>query len=327
MRVFINYRRSDSAAYAGRLFDNLTNALGKDSVFRDIDSIDIGTNFEGVIKHSLSNADAVIVIIGPTWVRTPDDSGRPRIEDEHDYVRMEIEGALEHDVQVVPVLVGGAAMPTAAELPPALAPMTLQNALALTDQHWSNDVNTLVGALTRVHGRARPRRRRTLLVTGIVLGFVLVGLAIAAAAGAFSSSKSAFAGVVPRDAYACTVDPAPPKGVGIKRTESCASSVLRGGSIDVVLFDDLAVGLEATNETQKFDASTASKGCPPKGASAHGLETLATPPGAVLECITSPVDAPVYIYTVPSKNAVVTVRGGPSATTENMDAWFQELAR
>src|SRR5436305_678914 len=100
MRVFINYRRSDSAAYAGRLFDNLTRALGKDAVFRDIDSIAIGTNFEGVLEHSLIDADAIIVVIGPTWATTVDAAGRPRIWDEHDYVRMEIEGALKHDVHV-----------------------------------------------------------------------------------------------------------------------------------------------------------------------------------------------------------------------------------
>ncbi len=142
-RIFINYRRDDSGGTAGRLADSLTRYFGPGRVFRDIDGIDAGANFEDVLQRTAQDADAMIVLIGRQWARLTNDAGKLRLHDANDWVAREIAAALERKIPIYPVLVESAVMPRTEELPPPLQPLVRYNAISLSDQRWTSDVQRL----------------------------------------------------------------------------------------------------------------------------------------------------------------------------------------
>jgi formylglycine-generating enzyme required for sulfatase activity len=147
--IFISYRREDSIAYSGRLYDRLTAEFGKGQVFMDIDSMDPGSDFVDVIERTVAACDAVLVVIGKQWLSASDAQGRPRIENPEDFVRLEVGTALSRKVRVVPVLVGGAQMPRPDQLPAALAGLSRRNALDLPDIAFHQTLGRLVDLLRR----------------------------------------------------------------------------------------------------------------------------------------------------------------------------------
>jgi hypothetical protein len=151
-RVFISYRRDDAAGYAGRLEGELERRLGHGSTFRDLQDISPGDDFVQVIRQRLAGAYGVVVLIGPRWAGG-DPAGPRRIDDPHDFVRMEVQAALESGARVVPVLLPGATMPGEDQLPDGLKTLARRNALALADAHWAACVDQLIDSL----GVARPR--------------------------------------------------------------------------------------------------------------------------------------------------------------------------
>lgn len=148
-QVFISYRREDSAAYAGRLYDRLVTHFGNGQVFMDIDQIEPGEDFGEVIQEKVGVCRVVIVLIGRSWLSAGDVQGRKRLEDPEDFVRQEITAALVRKIKVIPVLVGGATVPKMAELPEALAPLSRRNAIELSDLRFHQDVDRLIGALEK----------------------------------------------------------------------------------------------------------------------------------------------------------------------------------
>ena len=156
VKFFINYRREDTAPYAGRLYDRLTEHFGADQVFMDIDQIEPGEDFVEVINRKVGACEIAIISIGPNWLGVTDASGKRRLDDEEDFVRMEIIAALERKIRVVPVLVGGARMPRRRDLPEALAPLARRNAIELSETRFHADVNRLIEAIERA--RASPQK-------------------------------------------------------------------------------------------------------------------------------------------------------------------------
>jgi hypothetical protein len=142
--IVISYRRDDSEAVTGRIFDRLTQAFGKEAIFRDIDSIPAGTDFREYIGSVLRQSELLVVIVGSRWLgRTR--SNRTRIDDPTDLVRVEVETALETNLPVIPVLVGNARMPDAARLPESLQPFASRNALKVdSGQDFDNHINRLI---------------------------------------------------------------------------------------------------------------------------------------------------------------------------------------
>src|SRR5215472_6891941 len=148
-KVFINYRREDTAPYAGRLYDHLTAHFGEDQVFIDIDQIEPGEDFVEAINRKVGACDIALVAIGPNWLRPIDASGKRRLDDEEDFVRMEIAAALQRNIRIIPVLVGGAQMPGKKELPEALASLSRRNAIELSETRFHADVNRLIDTIER----------------------------------------------------------------------------------------------------------------------------------------------------------------------------------
>ena len=149
-KVFISYRREDSAAYAGRLYDRLAAHFGAGQVFMDIDQIEPGEDFVEVIKEKVGLCSAAIVLIGKSWLSAADAQGNRRLDDPEDFVRQEITTALGRKIRVFPVLVGGSVMPKIAQLPEALGALSRRNAIEITDLRFHHDVDRLIEALAKV---------------------------------------------------------------------------------------------------------------------------------------------------------------------------------
>lgn len=144
--IFISYRREDRPGFAGRLAEALENAFGRDVVFRDVEDIRPGEDFVTTIDNRLREVDAVLVVIGPNWL-SASKNGQRRLDDDADFVRLEIQSALQSGKTVLPVLVSGAVMPAQAELPEALRALARRQAVVLTDAGWRDDVRRLIVAL------------------------------------------------------------------------------------------------------------------------------------------------------------------------------------
>ena len=160
-KIAISYRRTDSDA-TGRLFDRLVMKYGRESVFRDIDSVPFGSDFRKAIDEALKDADIFIAVVGPNW-RGVDKAGKARINDESDLVRIEVETALKRKIPVVPVLVGGATMPQPTELPDSLRDFSFRNAAGIdSGRNFDADVKRLIRSMDYViHDMpARPVTRK-----------------------------------------------------------------------------------------------------------------------------------------------------------------------
>lgn len=150
LRVFLSYRRQDMPGYAGRLYDDLVEHLGRDGVFWDIDTIRPGSDFTNVIHDALDRCDVLLALIGPNWLSVTGEDGRRRLDDPDDFVRREVGAALERGVPVLPVLVHRADMPAADELPAPLADLARRQAFDLSDRRWDDDLDDLVAELERL---------------------------------------------------------------------------------------------------------------------------------------------------------------------------------
>jgi uncharacterized RDD family membrane protein YckC len=145
--IFLSYRRDDSAGWAGRLYEHLVREWGAAHVFIDIDAIAPGEDFREAIARTMHTCDVVMVIIGPNWVSARDRVGNRRLDDEGDTHRTEVVAALAADVRVIPVLVGGADMPPASQLPEPLRDLCYRNAAIIEDRRFASDARALMDAL------------------------------------------------------------------------------------------------------------------------------------------------------------------------------------
>ena len=150
-RVFVNYRRADSSAHANLLYDWIRERYGEDRVFKDVDTIEPGLDFEEAIERAVASSEVMLVVIGKEWV--VDSQGRRRLEDVDDYVRTEIATALKRNIRVIPVLVEGALMPTTADLPEPLASLPRRQAFELSDARSRIDRTELLRRLDVILGR------------------------------------------------------------------------------------------------------------------------------------------------------------------------------
>ncbi len=154
--IFISYRRDDSFAYAGRIYDHLATHFGEANVFMDVDNIPPGLDFVDVLQQKVSSCDVLLVIVGKRWLSIADDRGRRRLDDAEDLLVVEIGAALRREIPVIPIIVGGASMPRAQELPDAIRSFSRRNALEISDLAFHEGVNRLIQALDRIVPKAAP---------------------------------------------------------------------------------------------------------------------------------------------------------------------------
>jgi len=148
--IFVSYRRSDSSGVVGRIIDRLVVHFGKERIFRDLDGIEFGQDFGEVIFATLKQVKVVLVVIGDDWVKAADEQGGRRLEIASDWVRLELAAALDAGKHIIPVLVEGAEMPVADQLPLELRPLTSRNAARVRDDpDFNSDMDRLCDAINR----------------------------------------------------------------------------------------------------------------------------------------------------------------------------------
>jgi hypothetical protein len=145
--VFISYRRGDSEGQARALYNELEEILGRDAVFMDVDSIDLGRDFRDVLRERLRSCDQMLALIGPRWLDAADAAGNRRLDQANDFVRQEIAAALKRSVPVTPILLQGAQMPASDRLPEDLKDLAFRNGFELSHSRWESDLGELVRRL------------------------------------------------------------------------------------------------------------------------------------------------------------------------------------
>ena len=146
-RIFLSYRREETGYAAGWLYDRLNERFSNGQVFKDVDSIKLGEDFIDAIAAAVESCDVLLALIGDRWLTITGPDGRRRLDAPEDFVRLEIETALTRDVRVIPILVAGAKMPDAADLPPNLASLVRRQALDLRPNHFKADLGLLLEEL------------------------------------------------------------------------------------------------------------------------------------------------------------------------------------
>lgn len=153
MHVFLSYRREDSAGYAGRICEHLSAVFGSERVFMDVEDIAPGQDFAKAIEATISASQAVVVVIGPGWA-----SELKRRNGGEDFVREEVAAALRRNIMVIPVLVGGATMPSATDLPGEVSALSRRHALEIRAASFEEDAKLLAAALQKAPGLAQRQR-------------------------------------------------------------------------------------------------------------------------------------------------------------------------
>jgi hypothetical protein len=169
-RIFINYRREDSAGYAGRLKDRLSEHFGQNQLFMDISTIEPGVDFSEAIKNAVVSCDVMLVLIGKEWLTIKDDQGRRRLDKPEDFVRLEIATALKRNIRVIPVRVRDATMPAEQDLPDELKKLARRQAIEVSDDRWEYDVERLIRAVKK------PKLGRVAIYMGFAI--TLVGILV-----------------------------------------------------------------------------------------------------------------------------------------------------
>jgi formylglycine-generating enzyme required for sulfatase activity len=153
-KIFINYRREDSSAWAGRLSDHLSAHFPQSQIFMDVD-MDLGINFVEEIERNVGSCDVLIAVIGKHWLISTGEKRRRRLGNPNDFVRLEIATALKRNIRVIPVLVDGASMPPSGQLPEDLKQLALRNALNVSHERFRADAERLIGGVGRALESAR----------------------------------------------------------------------------------------------------------------------------------------------------------------------------
>lgn len=158
--IFISYRHDDSGGYAQSIYDRLVKRYGKEVVFRDLEGILPGKDFTQVLREKGGTSNAMVAIIGRQWLTITGKDGKPRLSNPTDWVRAEVAGAIQHGAVVIPVLVGGAAMPQPGDLIDCddLKPFSNCNAVTIHDELFDRSMDRLIVALDAALAGVERRR-------------------------------------------------------------------------------------------------------------------------------------------------------------------------
>lgn len=168
VRIFISYRRADSIAVTGRIYDRLVMAFGAENVFKDMEAIPVGADFREVINSAVTNCDVELAIIGREWLAMENENGR-RLDDPNDFVRIEIESGLQNEqVLVIPVLVGNAPMPSPKALPESLRPLVYRHSASIrNDPDFNRDSEWLINQIHNSFEIKKQRQMVPLFIRGL----------------------------------------------------------------------------------------------------------------------------------------------------------------
>lgn len=143
-KIFISYRREDVRFHTDRLHNDLERHFGKNNIFMDVDAIKGGDPFKTVIENAVGSCEILLAVIGPKWLAISDKNGVRRLDQQNDYVRLEIEAALKRRIRLIPVLMQDAPLPLPEELPESLASLMERQVIKIDENRWDDDVRDLI---------------------------------------------------------------------------------------------------------------------------------------------------------------------------------------
>jgi formylglycine-generating enzyme required for sulfatase activity len=229
-QIFISYRREDSAASAGRVYDRLIGRFPSNRIFIDVDNIAPGVDFVNAIEKSVESCDVLISVVGKRWLTATDEDGRRRLDNTDDFVRLEIATALKRGIRVIPVLVDGASMPRSGELPDELKSLVRLQALKVSQDRFRSDSEPLITAVDQALKEARAERlKRGLTSTGKKMWLSAAGvvtvlaLVVVAAILYFGSQRPEAKPTTPKVAVQPSSQPTSPVAVVTPSPEITAS--------------------------------------------------------------------------------------------------------
>lgn len=144
--VFVNYRRRDTPVYAGWLHNRLVAQFGSSHVFKDLDSVPAGTDFTSHIADAISGCDVLLVLIGPVW-NEPGNTEMHPLDNPNDWVRREIEAAIQQRKGIIPIMIDKTALPQPESIPPQMRELLKRQALTLNHASFEDDFRRIVTAI------------------------------------------------------------------------------------------------------------------------------------------------------------------------------------
>ncbi|MCP5109682.1 MAG: toll/interleukin-1 receptor domain-containing protein [bacterium] len=165
--VFLSYRRKDTGGHAAMLHRALQDRFGDKRVFMDTSQIEAGKKWPDKIDEALEKCTVFLAVIGPDWSTS-------RLENPEDWVRREIRRALERAINVTPVLLADAQLPTAESLPDELKSLVERQVFEVRDASREADIRRLVGQIP-----VRPSIRYSLRQRALRLGLLVLAAVLA----------------------------------------------------------------------------------------------------------------------------------------------------
>jgi len=151
--IFINYRRQDAQFVVDRVYAWLARAFGRRRLFRDVDQIRPAANFQAAIDDALQQSRVVLVFIGEQWLTVTSSDGTRRIDEPGDYVRREIETAIEREIPLLPVFLQGTQPPAAEQLPASIGQLGRTNGVMLRPEpEFADSIRRLTRHLAEILG-------------------------------------------------------------------------------------------------------------------------------------------------------------------------------
>ncbi|MEM6398415.1 MAG: toll/interleukin-1 receptor domain-containing protein [Bacteroidota bacterium] len=150
-KIFISYRRLDSVATTGRLYDYLKGRFGKEAIFQDFENIKIGEKFTKIIEEAIQNCHVFVLMIGPHFFSIKDSQGKIRITKADDYVRLEIESALKYEKTIIPIFIDHASIENNSKhTPKSISEVLTINGCTLTHEKWSLEAKIIIDRIKQI---------------------------------------------------------------------------------------------------------------------------------------------------------------------------------
>src|SRR5262249_46066821 len=160
-QVFISYRREDARYPARDMYDALLRHLPRERVFIDVDSIPSGRDFVAILEQRVAECGIMLALIGANWLQSADPgTGKRRLDNPRDFVRIEIRAALTRDIPVVPVLLDGVQMPAEDQLPKDMRMLVRRHGEPVNFLTFDSDVNRLINKLGLAKKKAGSGRKK-----------------------------------------------------------------------------------------------------------------------------------------------------------------------
>ncbi len=149
-KIFISYRRDDTQYQADRLYELIKPMVpdpDKD-IFIDVDNIPLGVDFVDHLGERVGQCGVLLALIGSRWLDTQNPKTQERrLDDQDDFVRIEIAQALKRNIRVIPIMFDGAQLPDETELPDELKPLVRRNGIPISRSSFEHDVKRLLKGL------------------------------------------------------------------------------------------------------------------------------------------------------------------------------------